>query len=223
MLDASNTQSENDITGRSRPEPGRYHVAIQNAAEKGSKKKGTPGLELEFQVICDGLQPDGKTPTEGQANKTIPLFLSYIGGDDTKTKTCLDRVLRLALACGIMQPGEAKEPNWDEAMGRELVIEVEAEQYDDEKSGQVKVGSQVAFLGFWSLGNKQVANVPKDATSPGMQQLAKQGGLVQHPTASPTGGQATQTAGQATTTQPIAQTTAAGATASPTKRKWANL
>lgn len=220
MLDATTTQSEDDISGRSRPEPGRYHVAIQHAEEKASKKKGTPGLDLEFQVVCDGLQPDGKTPTVGQTGKTIPLFLSYIGGDDSKTKTCIDRVLRLALCCGLVQPGEAKEPDWNEAIGRELVIEVESQQYDDEKSGQIKTGSQVAFLGFWSLGNKAVANVPKDATSPGMQQLAKQGGPVNHPTAAPTSGQATASPDPAATATAAPTATAA---ASPAKKKWANL
>ena len=89
MLNAQDAHSEDDFSGRNRPEPGRYHVAIANAEEKGSKKKGTPGLELEFQVITDGLRADGKSQTSGQTGKTIPLFLSYVSekGDDA-TKTC---------------------------------------------------------------------------------------------------------------------------------------
>jgi hypothetical protein len=185
MLNAQNAQSEDDFAGNARPLPGRYHAAVNHAEEKGSKKKGTPGLDIEFQVIVDGLAPDGKIRTSGQGGRTIPLFLSYIGGDDNKTQTCINRVTRLALCCGVLQPGQAKEPDWNDAIGRELVIEVERQQEeveeDDGKGGKKRIWVdtkfvQVGFMGFWSLGNKEVANVPKDTTSPGMQQLAKSGG-----------------------------------------------
>ncbi len=180
MLNAQNAQSEDDFSGNARPLPGRYHAVVNHAEEKGSKRKGTPGLDLEFQVICDGHSPDGKTKTSGQSGRTIPLFLSYVGSDDAKTETCISRVTRLALCCGVLRPGESKEVDWQEAIGRELVVEVEAQEYDD-KDGNKKVGSQVSFMGFWSLGNKEVAGVPKDATTPGMQQLAKTGGPINHP------------------------------------------
>jgi hypothetical protein len=224
MLNAQNTQSEDDISGKSRPVPGRYHAAVNHAEEKGSKKKGTPGLELEFQIVADGTAADGKSRTNGQAGKTIPLFLSYIGGDDDKTKTCLDRVMRLALCVGVLRPGEAKEPDWSEAIGRELVIEIEAQQYDDAKTSQIKTGAQVAFLGFWSLGNKAVSDVPKDASSPGMRALAKAGGQVSG-TATTTAGNGN--GGQAAATQPAA--TAASGTATATaatgtaKKKWSDI
>ena len=173
MLNAEKVQSEDDISGNARPGPGRYHVAVQHAEEKGSKKKGTPGLEMEFQVILDGLGLDGKE-TSGQSGRTIPLFLSYVGGDDSKTATCLNRVMRLALCCGVLRPGEAKEPDWQDAIGRELVIEVAEGKYTAQ-DGSEKKGSEVSFLGFWSLANKEVKDVPKDPGSPGMQQLAKGG------------------------------------------------
>ena len=190
LLDAKNAQSEDDFSGNARPLPGRYHAVINHAEEKGSKKKGTPGLELEFQVIIDGLSPDGKTKTSGQSNRTIPLFLSYIGGDDSKTQTCINRVCRLALSCGILRPGESKEPDWSEAVGRELVIEIETQEYTDAQ-GNEKNGSQISFMGFWSLGNKEVANVPKDNGTRGMRELAKSGGPVNHPQAGPGGNTAT--------------------------------
>ena len=72
---------------------------------------------------------------------------------------------------GVLKPGEAKEPDWSDAIGRELVVEVEAQKYEDQ-GGQEKVGSQVSFSGFWSMGNKAVVNVPKDPTTPGMAGLA---------------------------------------------------
>lgn len=215
MLNAQTAQSEDDFSGKSRPLPGRYHVAVNHAEEKASKVKGTPGLDIEFQVIADGITPDGKDKTAGQIGKTIPLFLSYIGGDDAKTKTCIDRVCRLALCVGILKPGEAKEPDWNEAIGRELVIEIEGQQYDDEKSGTVKTGSQVAFLGFWSLGNKAVANVPKDTGSPGMIALTKAGG--------PPSGNGNAAAKPAGPNGGSVQQTATQQAVAPAKNKWADL
>jgi len=203
MLNAQQAKSEDDFSGNARPVPGRYHAAVNHAEEKGSKKKGTPGLECEFQVICDGLSPDGKTPTGGQSGRTIPLFLSYIGGDDAKTTTCLNRVTRLAMCCGVLRAGEAKEPDWNDAIGRELVIEVESQDYED-KDGNAKQGSQISFMGFWSLGNKEVANVPKDGTTPGMQQLATAGRPVKHPAAGGNGN------GEKAPAIPAAPTAAAG-------------
>lgn len=193
MLNAQTARSEDDFSGNARPLPGRYHVAVNHAEEKGSKKKGTPGLELEFQVICDGLSSDGKATTSGQGGRTIPLFLSYAGSDDSKTATCINRVTRLALCVGVLRPGEQKEPDWQEAIGRELVIEIESQEYEDQ-GGAKKSGSQVSFMGFWSLGNKEVANVPKDMTTPGMTQLVKSGSLVTPP--SPANGNGTKAAGQ---------------------------
>lgn len=178
ILNAQHAQSEDDFSGNARPVPGRYHAAVNHAEEKGSKKKGTPGLEAEFQVICDGLSPDGKTPTNGQSGRTMPLFLSYVSEKgEAASQACIDRVTRLALCCGVLKAGEAKEPDWQEAIGRELVIEVEGgTEYEDDKGNKKPGNPQISFMGFWSLGNKEVANVPKDSTTPGMQQLAKAGG-----------------------------------------------
>jgi hypothetical protein len=162
MLNAENVKTEDDISGNSKPLPGRYHMVVNSAAEKGSKKKGIPGLEIEFGVLA------GTVP--GQDGKTMQLFLSYIGEDDAKTKKCLDRVVRLALCLGVLQPGQAKEVDWNEALGRELIVEVEEQEYTD-KNGNQQKGSQVAYLGFWSLNNPAVADMPKMMNSPGMQAI----------------------------------------------------
>lgn len=170
VLNAENVHSEDDIQGKSRPVAGKYHVAVNAAEEVASKNKGTPGLQIEFAVVAEGLPPSGKGTTSGQAGKTIGLFLSYLGSDEEKTQTCINRVMRLALAMGAIQPGEAKEVDWNDAIGRELVIEVADSTY--EKNGQQMKSTEVAFMGFWSLGNKAVKDVPRDLRSPGMQALA---------------------------------------------------
>ena len=206
MLNAQQAKSEDDFSGNARLVPGRYHVAVNHAEEKGSKKKGTPGLECEFQVICDGLSPDGKTPTSGQGGRTMPLFLSYVSEKgETASQSCIDRVTRLALCCSVLKAGEAKEPDWQDAIGRELVIEVEnGTEYEDDKGNKKPGNPQISFMGFWSLGNKEVANVPKDTTTPGMQQLAKAGGSAKPPVA---GGDGIREKAPAI---PAAPTTAAG-------------
>jgi hypothetical protein len=170
FLDASDVQNENDLHGQARTKPGRYHVVVNHAEEKGSKKKGSPGIETEFQVLCEGLDPTGKL-TVGQLNSTIRMFLNLTGSDADKTQTCLRNALLLALATGVMKPGEKKEPNWEEAIGRELVIQVVPDEY--EKDGVKVPSSEVKMFGYWSLGNEQVADVPKDNTTPGMMALAK--------------------------------------------------
>ena len=175
LLNTKNVQSESDIRGAyDMPCPARYHVAVNHAEEKANSD-GTPGVQVEFQVVCDGLAPDNKTRTTGQSGKVASLLLSYVSekGDDA-TKSCLDRVTRLALSCGIMKCGEEAEPDWNNAIGRELVIEIEPGKgtYKNKKTGEeIQRKDQVAYMGFWSLGNPEVANVPKDATTPGMQAL----------------------------------------------------
>jgi len=173
LLDASEVQSENDLHGNAKTKPGKYHVAVLSAEETASKKKGSPGIECEFVVLCEGITADNK-PTVGQKNSTIKMFLNLSGSDAEKTQTCLRNATLLALATGIMKPGERKEPDWSEAVGRELIINVKASSYKS-ASNEDMIGSDVAMFGYWSLGNEQVADVPKDVTSPGMIELAKSG------------------------------------------------
>ncbi len=170
ILDARSAGSEDDFHGKPRPVPGRYHAAINAAEEIQSKLKATPGLKIEFQIIADGLPPSGKGCTSDQSGKTIPLTLYYVGGDEEKTATCLSHVARLAMAAGVLLPGESREVDWNEAIGRELIIEIGEELFGDKRE---KKGSCVTYMGFWSLGNKAVKNVPRDTTSPGMQSLSR--------------------------------------------------
>lgn len=223
ILNAGNVKTEDDISGRSRPAKGRYHVAIGLCEEKSSKAKGTPGLSVEFQVLTG--------TTAGQQGKTMPLFLSFVSekGEEA-TKSCLDRVTRFALCAGVLQAGQVAEPVWDDAVGRELVIEIQESEFED-RNGQTKQGTDIAYMGFWSLGNPAVADVPKDTTSPGMLALAKAGGPVNHTGGNGNGngnGNGTKTA--AATAQP--QTTAAQTATVPQppttaagkpKSKWADL
>ena len=180
FLDARQYESEDDISGRSTFTLGRYHVTITDAKETVNKK-GIQGVTMDFQAACEGISPDGKTRTTGQAGKTMPAFFGFRSekGDEA-SKSCIERVTRLALCAGVLRAGEACEPDWKLAIGREMVIEIiQGDEYKD-ANGQTKPGNpQLNYLGFWSLGNKAVADVPKEATTPGMRYLAKNGGLTQ--------------------------------------------
>jgi len=203
-LDARELQSEDDLGGRGtggKPTIGLYHVAVSMANQTTKGDKNTIGLEVEFQVISDGLtgykkvfekRPGGSkvmvalengSQTEEQGGKTIGNFFAFSGANEEKTAFCRDNLTRFALAVGVLQPGIVADPDWDACLGRELVIEVQNDKKYTDKQGQERMGVAVAMFGFWSLGNKAVSRVPKDATTPGMQQLAKAGGPVSHPTA----------------------------------------
>ena len=196
ILDASNAQSENDFQNDRQPPitAGLYHVAVNHAAEEGSKKKQTPGVAFEIQIICDGITDYKKildkkgtlvgiekgVATVGQAGKTRAEFFTSVGTTNDITDKMLANQARLAMACGILLPGERKEVDWDQAIGRELIVEFTNERKEIEEGGK-KIWKETGYtkidwFSFWSVGNPAVANVPKDKTTPGMQQLAKTGG-----------------------------------------------
>lgn len=222
IIDATEFQgadAENEVVGGGgRPGPGIYHVALQHVAEEAAKSSGNPGIAVEFVILAEGLTGykrktdakgrveaiEGGTQTEGQSGKTMPKFFSFTGKDQAATEFCQKCVTRFALAAGVIQPGEAKEPDWDAAVGRELFIEIERSEYTN-RQGQKATGSDLSALGMWSLGNKLMVKVPRDGTTPGMQQLAKNGGPVARPTAPPAGNGA-----GAATTPPAAAATSRG-------------
>lgn len=106
-------------------------------------------------VLVDFEALAGTTP--GQVGRTHLEFFS------TKEKA-LPRLQRLALAVGLLKPDEPeKEVQFSDAIGRQLVIEIEENTY--EKDGKTHECVRIAFLGMWSSGNKAVADVPKDAES----------------------------------------------------------
>ncbi|WP_321377006.1 DUF669 domain-containing protein [Trichococcus shcherbakoviae] len=168
LLDTTDKSSLKDFSG-SRPEPGIYHVAINMAEEKASKNKGTPGLEVEFSVLAG--------TTEGQEGKNITAFLSAVGDDESKTKTCINQLTKLAVCCEILGFRESKEVDWNEAIGREILVKIESQKYKDRKTGEEREGTGVAFMGFWPVdgGSDAVAvkDVPRDPTTPRMQEWAK--------------------------------------------------
>lgn len=224
MLNATKTQDEGELAGFSNVEAGYYHAAVINSEEKASPKKGTPSVAMEFQILADGLSPDRTRTIPGQVGKTISAMFAYAsdkGGE--ATDRCIKNITRLALVTGIMQFGEEKEPDWADAIGRELVILIkdDMETIEDEVTGkkikQKRGYTSVDWFSFWRLGHKDVANVPKDATTPGMQALGKQ--LVQAGNAAPSQPTQPQAAQQSSPPPQAAPAPQQGAA----KSKWSDL
>lgn len=145
-LDAGGVQNESEFGGSQRPLPGRYHVAVKRADDSMEK---SDKVVVEFEVLA------GTTP--GQERRTHTEWYAV-------TDKALPRLTRLALACGLLRPGERKGVDFAEAEGRQLVIEIEENDYTD-KDGNEKKGVRVTWMGMWSLSNPDVADVPKNAAA----------------------------------------------------------
>jgi len=114
----------NDYRGGDRPKPGIYHVVVKSAEETVSKQKGTQGYKVEFEVLA------GTVP--GQEGKEL---------DETfwVTDKAVGRLIALALASGVMKPGESADSDvLLETPGHQLVIEVEEQDYEDKDGNAIR-------------------------------------------------------------------------------------
>ena len=138
-LNATNAKSEDDIGG-GWPEPGRYHVGVLDADESLSE---STSIIVEFQILAGN--PDG------QKGRTIKEYFAL-------TAKAVPRLHRFLLSIGIKPAGEI---DMGITVGRQLVIEIEAGKYTD-SAGNEKDSVSVSYMGFWSVTNQAVADVPKD-------------------------------------------------------------
>jgi len=142
-MGAKDVRSEDDISGFQRPLPGRYHVVVKNVDESFEK---FDKVIVDFEVLA------GTVPN--QEGRELPEFFSC-------TDKAIPRLQRLALCLGLLTPGEPdRDVEFADAVGRDLVIEVEENNYKD-RSGKEVNGVRVGYLGMWSTGNEAVADVPK--------------------------------------------------------------
>jgi len=146
-MGAKDVKSEDDISGFQRPLPGRYHVVVKHVDETFEK---FDKVLIDFEILS-GTVPD-------QQGRELTEFFAC-------TEKAIPRLQRLALCLGLLQPGEPdRDVEFADAVGRDLVIEVEEHNYKD-KSGKEVNGVRVGYLGMWSTGNEAVADVPKAAVS----------------------------------------------------------
>jgi hypothetical protein len=149
MLGATNVQSEDDIQGNARPLPGRYHAIVKEVDESMEK---VDKIIIEFEVLA------GTTP--GQEGRVVTEYFAV-------TEKAIPRLQRLAVTLGLLKPGEGdRNVLFSDAIGRDLVVEVEPNEYTNKEGKEVKT-VRLTYLGFWSTGNEAVADVPKDTEAVG--------------------------------------------------------
>ena len=130
------------------PEPGSYHVIVTNVDASTQK---FDGIGVTFQVLAGTVED-----MEGRTLNQRFLF-------NKETGDYQESHVRLALAAGLIEPDSEGEVDWGDLVGRQLVIGVERRLGKD-KEGNEKEYTNVGNYGLdvWSIGNAEVANVPKD-------------------------------------------------------------
>lgn len=128
---------------------GRYHVEVIDVDE--SFQKNADKLFVTFEVLA-GTIPDhvGERHTE---------FFSV-------TEQAMDRLKRLAMVCGLIKPGEAKDISFEDCIHASLIIEFVPNSYVSEKTGKKVETTQLAFGGFWTEDHDDVKEVPRGKRSP---------------------------------------------------------
>lgn len=137
-LNATDKKSVDDV-GFTGPLAGRYHVVVSNV--DATCVKFPKAIVVEFEVLA------GTTP--GQVGRKHLEFMSL-------AEAAQDRLLRLALAIGILLPGEERDVVFGEAIGKQIVIQLEDHTY------QGKTTRRIPFAGFWPLDHKDHLDVPRD-------------------------------------------------------------
>lgn len=139
--------------------PGTYHTAVLAVDENPTTKDGQPidGFKVHFCAL------DGTTP--GQQKKEFELtFYNPKPTDKKNGEFAKRKQARFAMATGILpqaQPGQRVSINLQDAMGRQLVMELEPRI--DQKTGQPSKFLQLAWANIWHVDDPAVAQVPKDA------------------------------------------------------------
>lgn len=141
-------KSESDINGRTPPEPGSYHVIVSHVDASGDQ---FDGIAVTFQVLAGTV--------EGMEGRTLNQRFYY----DKETGEYQDSHVRLALASGLIEPDSEADVDWDELVGRQLVIGIEKRSGKD-KEGNEKMYTNIGNFGLavWSVKNPAVEGVPKD-------------------------------------------------------------
>jgi hypothetical protein len=149
-FDLSGAKSEDDVGGSQYLLPGRYHVVVQSVDDSFDKKDY---ITVEMVALA------GTTPGQQKRIVREKFFVS---------EAAKPRLARFAVVVGLVRPGDPKaSADFSLAEGRQLIVEVTEEEYVG-KDGKDHKSSRVAYLGMWSLGNAEVADVPRDAQAAAM-------------------------------------------------------
>lgn len=148
-FDARGDDSYESIGGFTKLPAGRYHVEIVEVDESQEKQEK---ILVTFEVLA-GTIPDcaGKRHTE------------FFG----LTEAAIDRLKRLAMVCGLIDPGEEKDVSFEDAVGQDLIVEFVPNDYISKKTGEEVKTTQMGYGGFWKTDNSEVKEVPRGKLSEG--------------------------------------------------------
>jgi hypothetical protein len=131
---------------------GRYHAEILSVIKEDQDRK-TPCIVLKLAILA------GEHPEAVGRLLYERLYVSE------KTR---QRINLFAVRLGLAARADAKDPdrkrptvNWNDVVGRQVVIDVHDDEYT-KKDGTKAKASRVKFAGVWSVDDPRVGDVPKD-------------------------------------------------------------
>jgi hypothetical protein len=132
--------------------PGRYHVMVAALAEEGGYDNAS--MVVDFDILA------GTTPNqEGKQHR------EYI---DRTSKPGTSKAMSFYCAVGITTVAELKKlieekrnPAFDPmlAVGRQLCIEIQKEEWTDKKSGEPKSANKIGFR-YFGIDSPKAAGIP---------------------------------------------------------------
>jgi hypothetical protein len=158
-LDLS-TISVGDLEGEGNPPPGKYHAKIEDMQRVSDQ---TSYLKVRFALLA-GTDPNGagclfseRFYLSDKAKKRLAILahrLKLIGEDDF---------------------GDRRTVDWNEAIGKQLIVQVVEEEYEAKSGGKAK-RAKLAFAGFWDLADERVKDVPRDPSAARQAPTSNHGG-----------------------------------------------
>jgi hypothetical protein len=155
-MNSTGVKNESDVTGFRPPAPGRYHAVVKYVDDSFAKtygEKNNQALIVEFQILA------GTVP--GQENLTHKEMMFLRDGGPT------DQHLRFALVTGLMQAGTEADVNFQNAVGRQLIIALE--KNTSKKDSKEYTNLAEYGMAMWGLNNPEVKDVPR-LPGPGQRQ-----------------------------------------------------
>lgn len=137
------------------PEPGYYHAKVCKV-ESSDEQGKTPSENLSFQILTGTVA--------GQGGKQITEYLRLSGSDDNKTRKVIQRAMGWGKRLGVYTEADAKvlaPIEFEKAIGKECVIEIEEHSYEDSRSGEQKTSIRISYMGVWSLDHPDAPECPR--------------------------------------------------------------
>lgn len=136
------------------PEPGTYLARLVKV-ESVDDGEHTPSENLTFKVL-DGT-------VKGQIGKQITERLYLQGKDDDKTKKAIARAMAWGKRMGVYTKADADKLapiEFEKGQGKDFVIEVQADTYEDKRTGETKESSRIGYVGVWYAGHPDAPQCP---------------------------------------------------------------